>query len=89
MDADVKALAHMKKEFLESPFGKIAAEKINELYGQHHQAAEKIDLKPWQKAYHSERAAGINEVISFFTTDVALLDAGYFNEEKEAKPTSS
>lgn len=84
---DVKALAHMKKEFLDSPFGKIAAEKINELYGSHHQAAEKMDLEPWQKAYHSERAAGINEVISFFTTDVVLLDQGSFNEEEEPKDT--
>lgn len=80
---DLKALAYMKKEFLESPFGKIAAEKINELYGQHHQEAEKFGLEPWQKAYHSERAAGINEVISFFTTDVALLESGYFSEETE------
>lgn len=85
MDDEIKEFAVQKKAFLESDFGKRAAVAINELYGQHHQKAEDIGLEPWRKAYHSERAAGISEVISFFTSDVALLESGYFDKKEEPK----
>jgi len=79
---EVKEFAIQKKAFLESEFGQKAAEAINALYSQHHQKAEDITLEPWRKASHCDRAAAINEVISFFTTDVALLEAGYFDKKE-------
>lgn len=83
----LKEIAIMKKEFLNSEFGKYAAGKINELYGQHHSKAELFDLEPWKKAAHADRAAGVAEVISFFTSDVDLLEGGYFNKpEEKTKP---
>ncbi len=82
-DLDPKQLAMMKREFLESPFGKIAAVQINELISQNFQKAQKPDIEPWKKAYLVERAAGIQDVITWFTADVAFLEAGGFKEEEK------
>lgn len=82
-DLDVKQLAMMKQEFIKSDFGTIAAEQINAMIGRHLADAQKPDLEPWQKAYHVERAGAIQEVITWFTADVALLEAGGFKDEEE------
>lgn len=82
-ELDVKQLAMMKQEFIKSAFGEKAAEEINAMVGRHLAAAQKPGLRPWQKAYAVERAAAIQEVITWFTSDVALLEAGYFKDEEE------
>jgi hypothetical protein len=84
---DVKQLAMLKRDFLESDFGKIAAQEINNLLQLHYQNAQGDDLEPWKKAYHIERAAGIQEVITWFTADISALEAGMFNEEKDETKT--
>ena len=81
----LKEIALMKKAFLESEFGQYAAKEITMMHGQHHEQAEDIDTEPTKKAAHIDRAAGISEVIKFFTADVALLDSGYFNAKEEVK----
>jgi hypothetical protein len=78
---DVKELAIQKQAFLNSDFGQKVSEAITLMHGQHHQKAEDEKLEPWRKAYHTERAAGIAEVISWFTADVALLEQGYFDKK--------
>lgn len=80
----LRELAIKKQAFLKSEFGQIAAAAISELQGNHLTMAQDEKLEPWRKAYHTERAAGIAEVINFFVNDVQWLEAGYF-AEKEGK----
>jgi very-short-patch-repair endonuclease len=84
-DLTLKQIAEMKKDFLESDFGKLAAKKITELHGQMHEKAEQSD-DPATQSRELNKAAGVSEVIRFFTADVALLEQGYFDEEAATKP---
>lgn len=83
----LKQIAEMKKAFIESEFGKLAAQKITEIHGNFHEDAEKATTME-QKASFIDKASGVSDVIRFFTSDVALLDQGYFEDKKEAEPTS-
>ena len=81
----IKQIAEMKKQFINSDFGKYAAQKITEIHGRHHEDAENAATMEQQAAYVN-KASGVSDVIRFFTADVALLDQGYFEEKKEKKP---
>jgi hypothetical protein len=81
----LKQVAEMKKAFIESDFGKFVAQKITEIHGDLHQKAENAATNA-EKVTCIDKAAGVNEVIRFFTADVALLDQGYFDEKKGGEP---
>lgn len=83
----LKEIAEMKQAFLKSEFGQLVAQKITEIHGGFHEDAEKAATME-QKASLIDKAAGVNEVIRFFTSDVALLEQGYFEENKEAEKAS-
>lgn len=83
-DLTLKQVAEMKKVFLESEFGKYAAQKITEIHGGFHEDAEGAATSEL-KATYVDRAYGVNQVIRFFTADVALLNQGYFDEKKEGE----
>jgi hypothetical protein len=86
-DLTLKQIAEMKKAFVESEFGKYAAQEITKIHGGFHEDAEKATTGE-QKAACVDRAYGVTQIIRFFTADVALLDQGYFDEKKEEdKPT--
>lgn len=76
----LKQIAEMKKAFLESEFGKYAANRITAIHGDLHEKAETATTAE-QKVMFVDQAAGVSKVIAFFTTEVTLLDKGYFNEE--------
>jgi hypothetical protein len=82
----LKQIAEMKKMFIESEFGKYAAQRITEMHGNLHEQAESAATNDL-KATYIDRARGVSDVIRFFTSDVALLDQGYFEEKKEGEPT--
>ena len=77
----LRQIAEMKKEFVNSAFGKFAAMRINEIYGDLHGRAESAESAERQARYVNQ-AAGVNLIISFFTADVELLEQGYFNEKE-------
>ncbi|HJQ07988.1 MAG TPA: hypothetical protein VJ836_00740 [Candidatus Saccharimonadales bacterium] len=85
----LKQVAEMKKEFLDSEFGKLCAQKITEIHGHLHELAEDAATNDLKVTY-IDRAYGVNQVIRFFTADVALLEQGYFNEKEkeEAEPNT-
>lgn len=83
----LKQIAEMKKAFVESEFGKYAAQKITEIHGDLHEKAESAPTNDL-KATYIDRASGVTDIIRFFTADVALLNQGYFDEKKEGEPES-
>jgi hypothetical protein len=85
-DLTLKQVAEMKKAFIESDFGKYTARKITEMHGSLHEKAESA-VTSEQKVAYVDQAAGITQVIAFFTGDVAALDAGMLDEKKEVGPT--
>jgi len=86
-DLTLKQIAEMKKAFVESEFGKFAAQKITEIHGSLHEKAENAPPHDQNtRASYLDQAKGVSEIIRFFTSDVALLNQGYFDEKKEDEP---
>jgi hypothetical protein len=84
-DLTLKQIAEMKKAFIDSEFGKFAAQRITAIHGDLHEKAENATTSEL-KATYVDRAAGVSQVIRFFTADVVALDAGMLDEKKEDEP---
>jgi hypothetical protein len=82
---DVKRLAQLAQQFLDTVYGGWSIAKLSAIYNNlHHEAEEAQSID--EKALKVERAAGLRLAIDLLTHDAALLETGYFDNDKDLAP---